>query len=262
MRELLSEICRVARQCGEMTRAADWEEIAAAEKTSRRDLVTAFDTRVQAYAVETLERAFPGAQFICEEGAVFHAAAGGLVFVIDPIDGTANFVHHFGQSCTSIACVQDGKPVAAAIYTPYRDELFAASAGAGATLNGMPIHVTAEPLADSLVLFGTTPYNADCADETFRMARAVYGRCQDVRRSGSAALDLCYTACGRVGLFFECALSVWDYAAGALIVQEAGGRCHTLTGAPLPFDRPARCSVIAGSEACIRESGLLRDAEG
>ena len=262
MRDPAAEVARIARECGQMTRIGGEAPVAAAEKSSRRDLVTAFDTKLQAYAVEELSRAFPGARFICEEGPAFHADAEGLVFVIDPIDGTANFVHHFGQSCTSIACVRDGRPVAAAVYSLYRDELFTAAEGRGAALNGTPIHVTREPLADSLVLFGTTPYEPGRADDTFRMARAVYGRCQDVRRSGSAALDLCYTACGRAGLFFECALSVWDYAAGALIVREAGGVVHTLTGGPLPFDRPARCSVIAGSPACVRESGLVGAAQG
>ena len=147
--------------------------------------------------------------------------------------------------------------MAAAIYDVYKDELFTAEKDAGAFLNGRPVHVHGGSLGEAIVMFGTSPYDIGCADETFRRAREIYGKCLDVRRSGSAALDLCYAACGRVGLFFESQLSLWDFAAGALIVREAGGVCLTQTGEPLTFTKPHKCSVLAGSARCVRESGFL-----
>lgn len=254
---LLETMCRVVRECGKIMREADAAHAAAKEKTSRRDLVTEYDVKIQAYAVEALTEAFPDAHFICEEGASAAPTADGITFIIDPIDGTTNFIHGFGHSCTSIACVQNSQPAAGVIYDVYKDELFVAEKDGGACLNGKPIHVHRGCLADSIVMFGTSPYNIEYTDETFRRARSIFDKSQDVRRSGSAALDLCYVACGRVGLFFESELSLWDYAAGALIVREAGGICLTLTGEDLTFREPHKCSGIAGSSRCIRESGLL-----
>ncbi len=254
---LLDAMCRVARQCGQMMLEADVAHADAREKTSRRDLVTEYDVKIQAYAVEALTKAFPAANFICEEGGSAASAGDGLTFIIDPIDGTTNFIHGYGHSCTSIACVQGGQPIAGAIYDVYKDELFTAEKDGGAHLNGRSIRVHSGGLAESIVMFGTSPYNTGYADETFRRVREIFGKCQDVRRSGSAALDFCYAACGRVGLFFESELSLWDFAAGALILREAGGICLTLEGEPLTFDAPHKSSGIAGSVRCIRESGLL-----
>ena len=254
---LLETMSCVARECGRMMRKADVAHAAAKIKTSRRDLVTEYDVKIQAYAVEALAETFPDAHFICEEGAAAAQTEEGLTFIIDPIDGTTNFIHGFGHSCTSIACVQGGQPIAGAIYDVYKDELFTAVKAGGAFLNGKPIHVHGGSLAESIVMFGTSPYNIGCAEETFRRVSEIYGNCQDVRRSGSAALDLCYAACGRVGLFFESELSLWDFAAGALIVREAGGVCLTLDGGEMTFTEPHKCSCLAGSARCIRESGLL-----
>lgn len=255
--KLIAEMSRVARECGAIMRTAHSGTIEAETKTGFRDLVTTFDKKIQNYAVEELTKAFPGAHFVCEEGDSSHESADGLTFVIDPIDGTANFTHHYGHSCTSIACVQNGRPVAAAIYDAFRDELFTAEAGAGAYLNGEPIRIAAGDLAENLVLFGTAPYNLSLTDETLARVRSIYGRCQDIRRTGSAALDLCYVAAGRAGLYFEMELSLWDYAAGALIAEEAGAVCRRIDGGELNYVRPEKSSIIAGSEERIRESGLM-----
>ena len=139
------------------------------------------------------------------------------------------------------------------IYDPYKDELFTAERGGGAFLNGRPIHVTEESLENSVVLYGTSPYNLDLADETLVRVRSVYGHCLDVRRSGSAALDLCYVAAGRAGLYFELELSLWDYATGALIVEEAGGICTDISGARLQFTEPGKSSVYAGTGRTINQ---------
>ena len=256
MEHLLQVMIETARESGRIMRMAAMEEIAVKTKSSFRDLVTKYDLQVQEYAVSALSKAFPEARFISEEDDANQSQENGLVFVIDPIDGTANFSHHYQHSCTSIACVIDGRPVAGAVYNPFLDEMFTALEGRGAFLNGAQMKIPAHTLKESLVLFGSSPYNLELAEETFRNVQKIFGKCQDIRRSGSAALDLCYVAAGRAGLYFESRLSLWDYAAGVLIVREAGGICRTLEGEELVFHRPTKCSIIAGTESVIAESGL------
>lgn len=151
----------------------------------------------------------------------------------------------------------NGEPVVAVVYDPYTKELFCAEKENGAFLNDQRLQIPESSLEGSLVLFGSCPYNMELAEETFQNIRKVFGRCQDIRRSGSAALDLCYVVAGRAGLFFESVLSVWDYAAGALIVKEAGGECLSFSGKPLVYDQPVKSSCIAGRAAVLEECGLL-----
>ena len=246
---ILDKIVPIAGECGKMMLAADQDIIEAETKSSWRDLVTVYDKRIQDYAKDALKESFPEAGFLCEEENRSAEAEDkdALTFVIDPIDGTLNFVHHYGHSCISIACIQDKDPVAAVIYDPYKNELFTAELGKGAYLNGERIRVTDKCLKDTVVLFGTSPYNLELVDETMGRVRALYGHCLDIRRTGSAALDLCYVAAGRAGLYFELELSVWDYAAGALIVQEAGGICSNINGGSLQYCEPRKSSVVAGN---------------
>ena len=256
--DYMSRMTAVAGECGDMMLSAHEDSIRADRKTGFRDLVTEYDRKIQAYAVDQLSQAFPEAHFICEEGDADEASAEGLTFIIDPIDGTANFTHHYGHSCISIGCTLNGLPVAGVVYDPFRGEMFTAEKGRGARLNGEPIHVSGADLADTLVLFGTAPYNLSLADQTLAMVRSIFGRCQDVRRTGSAALDLCYVAAGKAGLYFELELALWDYAAGALIAEEAGAAVLTIEGKEMQYTRPVKSSVIAGSRERIEESGLLR----
>jgi len=255
---LLKTLSRVARDCGAIIREASGTLIRASEKSGVRDLVTAYDLQVQAFALGALSEAFPGARFIGEEGDTPREAGPGLTFVIDPIDGTANFVHHFHQSSTSIACFLDGEPLAGAVYNPFVDELFTALKGGGAALNGRPIHVCTGPMAEAMLLFGTSPYEPQFADDTFRFARALFDRVLDVRRNGCASLDLCDVAAGRAGMYFEYSTCLWDYAAGALIVQEAGGVCRTLGGEPLPRTAYQKTSIVAAAPDILEESGILK----
>jgi myo-inositol-1(or 4)-monophosphatase len=169
-----------------------------------------------------------------------------------------NFVHGLHHSCISAAYMRKGELRAAAICNPYVNELFTAVKGAGAFLNGRPIHVTDAPLAETLVCCGTTPYDPKLADRCFGLMKKAFLAGLDVRREGAAALDLCTVAAGRAGVFFELGLSLWDYAAGKLIVEEAGGVCRTLEGGVLPLD-PTRPSVVAGGRQAVEE--LLRLAK-
>lgn len=157
-----------------------------------------------------------------------------------------------------MAYAENGVVQAAAIYNPYLDEMFHAVRGAGAFLNGSPIRTAADELANSVVCFGTSPYNPELSDKTFALARRMFDRSLDVRREGTAALDLASVAAGRAGLYFELSLSLWDYAAGALIVEEAGGVCRRADGEALCFSAEKSSIVAAASERVLED--YLREA--
>ena len=226
--------------------------ILAETKSGRRDVVTEYDRRVQALLMQRLGGAVPGAHYFCEELDERDRLDAEQLFIIDPIDGTMNFVHGFHHSCISVAYAERGEVLIGVIYNPYMDELFSAIKGGGAYLNGRPIHVTDEGLAGSVVCYGTAPYNPELTDETFETARKLYAASLDLRREGSAALDLCTVAAGRAGLYFELKVRLWDYAAGDLIVREAGGVCSRIDGSPFPTDG-SRTGIAAGSPKAMEE---------
>lgn len=131
------------------------------------------------------------------------------------------------------------------VYNPYSDEMFTAQKGQGAFCNGKEIRVSRQPLENGIVLFGTSPYYEELNEESFKKAFDYFKKALDIRRSGSAALDLCSIAAGRAELYFELRLSPWDFAAGALLVKEAGGKVTTVDGQEITYDKP--CSVLASN---------------
>ena len=243
-------LCQTEREAAALILQA--HDILAEKKTDRRDVVTAYDKRVQELLIERLSAAVPGARFFCEENDRHDDLHAEHVFIIDPIDGTMNFVRGFHHSCISIAYMRRGALHAAAICNPYVNELFTAVKGEGAFLNGRPIHASEEALGETLVCCGTAPYDTGLADRSFALMKKAFLKGLDIRREGAAALDLCTAAAGRAGVFFELGLSLWDYAAGKLIVEEAGGVCCTMDGAALPMD-PSRPSVVAGGKRAVEE---------
>jgi myo-inositol-1(or 4)-monophosphatase len=188
------------------------------------DLVTDADTASEKVILETIQTAFPTHSLLAEESGLKQGSAD-FQWIIDPLDGTTNFAHAFGLFSVSIACAKDDDIICGVVFNPVTAELFTAVRGAGAELNGSPIQVscTAE-MADSLLVTGF-PYNVR---EILDQVMTRLGRClaasQGVRRLGSAALDLCYLACGRFDGFWEQNLKPWDTAAGLLIAREAGAR--------------------------------------
>ena len=249
-REILQLMCAAEREAGELLLHA--QGVLAECKTGHRDVVTQYDRRVQELLIRRFSDALPDARFFCEENDRHDDLHAAHVFIIDPIDGTMNFVRGFNHSCISAAFMRNGVVCAAAVYNPYVDELFSAVLGEGARLNGRPIHVSDAPLSESVVCVGTAPYNVELADRTFALTKAAFLAGLDIRRQGSAELDLCSVAAGRAGVYFELRLALWDYAAGMLIVQEAGGECLTPAGAPLPLG-PERCPVAAGGKQALAE---------
>jgi myo-inositol-1(or 4)-monophosphatase len=213
-------------------------------KSSVTDPVTEFDRSTEALVVARLRAERPADSIVGEEGAD-HVGTSGFEWHVDPIDGTVNFVYDLPGWCTSIAVVYGGKPVAGAIYAPVVDELYSAGLQRGATVNGDLISTsTASDLSTSLAATGFSYLVDERKRQADRLATILPG-VRDIRRQGSAALDLAYVASGRVDTYFEESLNSWDVAAGALVVTEAGGIVTSFDGSPIDVCRP-RGVVAAG----------------
>jgi myo-inositol-1(or 4)-monophosphatase len=200
------------------------------------DIVTEADTASEALCREQLQARFPAA-FLGEEGGGAEPSPDTLLWVVDPLDGTVNYAHHFPFYVVSIALCVGRVPVVGVVYDPSRDELFSCAQGQGAHCNGVPIRVTDENnLERSLVATGF-PYDRHVsADNNLDLHGAFTKTTQGVRRAGAAALDLAYVAAGRLDGYWENKLKPWDLAAGFLLVQEAGGRVTNYQGGPTdPF---------------------------
>lgn len=226
--------------------------VLAETKTGKRDVVTEYDRKVQLLMEARIRESVPDACFFCEEMDDRDDLSAENVFIIDPIDGTMNFVKGFRHSCISAAYASRGTVLAAAVYNPYMDEMFTAVKGQGAWLNGKPIRAEDAPLSDCVVSCGTAPYVSELTDRTFDIMRECCRAGLDIRRQGAAALDLCSVASGRAGLFVELSLSLWDYAAGKLLVEEAGGVCLTEDGKELLFTSE-NTSILAGGKNAVKD---------
>ena len=247
LRSMLKELIGIVRQAGEIVNRAQQIERHTHEKSSAADLVTDYDLAVERFLKKKLSQLLPEALFFGEEETLEGDPSRGWVFIVDPIDGTTNFVRGLHQSAISVALLHDLEPQIAVVYDPDKDELFAACRGKGATRNGCPIHVSERLLSQGLFLMGTAIYRREYLEPTISLTRQLMERSCDFRRFGAASLDLCYIACGRAEVFFEYSLAPWDYAAGALIAQEAGAVVSTLTGEMLP--QIHRCSVWIANPA-------------
>jgi myo-inositol-1(or 4)-monophosphatase len=209
------------------------------------DLVTDADQASEAYLLEVIQGAFPGHRFVGEEG-VFRAKASvaaeaGYSWIVDPLDGTTNYAHRYPHFCVSIALELEGRILLGVVYDPMRDELFTGVRGKGAELNGRLMHVSeTAALVRSLLATGFA-YDAGERDENSAIWDAFMPLVQGVRRDGSAALNMCYVAAGRLDGFWERPINAWDISAGAVMVEEAGG---AVSGYHRPFDPYAR-EVVA-----------------
>ena len=196
--------------------------------------------------MDQLALLLPEAHFFAEEQED-NVLAPGYNWLIDPIDGTTNFMRGLRYSSISVALTDHGQCVLGVVYNFYSNELFSAVRGQGAYLNGVPLHTASVPVEESIIFFGTSPYYRSVAEGSLSVLRTLYRSCGDLRRSGSAALDLCSVAAGRADAFFEAKLSPWDYAAASLIVEEAGGVVSSV--APYSLDFQHKTPVLAGAGA-------------
>ncbi len=227
---ILNEIIVAAKECGQVMLQADRNNFGIKDKAGKANFVTAYDCKIQEILQIKLAQILPEAEFLGEEEDCRINRKAEYIFVVDPIDGTTNFIKDYHMSCVSIGLIRNGKRYLGVVHNPYLDETFSAISGEGAYMNGNAIHVSSDDLENGVVLFGSSPYNTELAKASFELAYEYFQKCLDIRRSGSAALDLCSIASGRAELYFELILSPWDFAAGALIVEEAGGIVTTVEG--------------------------------
>ncbi len=251
MNELLEKIVSVARYCGQIMADANRSDSMIDQKSGHANFVTVYDRKIQQILQKQLLDILPEAVFVGEEEDIHASIQNGYAFIVDPIDGTTNFIKDYQASCVSIGLTFNGEPYMGVVYNPYLNEMYTAVKNQGAFLNQRPIHVSTKPLSQGLVLFGTSPYYQELHQKAFELAYHYFKQAMDLRRSGSAAIDLCALAAGRAELFFELRLSPWDYAAAGLICQEAGGVVTTQEQTPFTLDRP--CSILATNQIVRRE---------
>lgn len=264
--KMIQQIADIVRKCGQIMLDAEHVKETVAAKEGHGNFVTFYDRKIQDILEKELTALLPESRFMGEETADADAGGSympdydkGLVFVVDPIDGTTNFIKGYRNSAVSVGLLNDGKPYMAVIYNPYQDEMFTAVKGCGTQVNGRAVRVSENKLADGLAVFGTAIYYDGSAGPTFKRAFDYFTHALDIRRSGSAAIDLCTIAAGRAELFFEMRLQPWDYAAGALLVTEAGGSITQLDGSPITFDRP--CSILACGSGVTEDEKMLEHGE-
>ncbi|MEX1022446.1 MAG: inositol monophosphatase family protein [Dehalococcoidia bacterium] len=248
----------IAREAGRLQMDALHGVRTVEAKSSPTDAVTEVDRACEALIVRRILEARPDDSILGEEGAD-HTGASGVRWVIDPLDGTVNYLYRRGAFAVSLGIEVDGQPAAGAVFDPSRDEMFSAVRGAGAWLNGAPIRAS-----DASVLGWSLIGTGFGYEEHIRRAQGatlaeVIPQVRDIRRAGSAALDVCAVACGRLDGYYERGVQAWDIAAAAVIVQEAGGLAERLgtpevpagtwvAGAPGVFAQ-LRAAVVAASQA-------------
>ncbi|HYW43665.1 MAG TPA: inositol monophosphatase family protein [Bryobacteraceae bacterium] len=238
----------IAREAGALL-ANYFERRVLFELKGEFDLITEADRASEKLVVERLRSHFPSHTIVAEEGGG-HQSPSEYRWFVDPLDGTTNFAHSFPMFNVTLGLERAGELVAGVVYDPLRQEMFTAERGAGAYLNNRRIHVSkTATLADSLASTGFPSrkrhHNVNI-HFYYQLAMASHG----VRRTGSAAIDLAYVACGRLDFFWEFGLKPWDMAAGTLLVQEAGGRCSDMKGAP---------HNVTASEHLLADNGVLHD---
>jgi myo-inositol-1(or 4)-monophosphatase len=211
------------------------------------DFVSMADKRAEETLVEELRKARPDWSILAEEGGEIAGDPSKPRFIIDPLDGTTNFLHGFPQYAVSIAAQVDGDLTASVVLNVPSGELFSATKGGGARLNGQPIAVsTITDPTRALIATGFPFKGGEHVDEYLRMLPRIMRETSGIRRPGAASLDLAYVACGRFEAFWEIALAPWDIAAGILLIREAGGIVTDLTGAPIQV---AHTGMVTGNPA-------------
>jgi myo-inositol-1(or 4)-monophosphatase len=231
--DFLSPMQELAREAGDLLMSYFGK--VAIEYKGDADLVTKADRTSEKLIVDHIRRRWPDHDLIGEEGSR-NETGSDYRWYVDPLDGTTNFAHSYPVFCVSLALEYKKERIAGVIYDPNRNEMFAAEKGSAARMNGAPIHVSRTPrLVESLVATGF-PSHKRHKNPNIHFYHQLTLRSHGVRRAGSAALDLCYVACGRYDAFWEFNLNPWDTAAGVLIVEEAGGKVSNFSGRPFSID--------------------------
>lgn len=200
------------------------------------DYVTNVDYAVQDFLKGKLEALFPEIPLIAEEKENNDLSPDGTYWILDPIDGTTNLIHHYHLSAVALALYEKGQITFGTVYNPFTEELFYGAKGQGAYLNSERIHVSKTPeFKDAVISYGSSPYEKWRGEKLFSVFYNIFMECADFRRTGSAELDLCYVACGRQHGYIEQNLKPWDYSAGSIILTEAGGIIKGWSEDTLPY---------------------------
>ena len=245
MPDFLTTAIEIARAAGGLLLPI-FERRVRVEYKDEVDIVTEADRASERLIVERLRAHFPDHAIVAEEGGS-HASDSPYCWYVDPVDGTTNFAHSFPFFCVSIGLERAGEGVVGVVYDPIRDELFTAERGAGAWLNNRPIRVSSIAALSHSLLGTGFPARRRHENPNIHFYYQLNMVSHGVRRAGSAALDLCYVACGRMDAFWEFHLNPWDVAAGMVLVSEAGGRVTDMRGGPYSLS----------SETLVASNGLI-----
>lgn len=254
MKLTIGELERIVRQAGHMLRSAHVSAENIEQKQGDANFVTDYDVRIQRFLVAEFRKLIPDAAIFGEEETEENqqkVRADGYTFIIDPIDGTTNFMFGYHHSCVSVGVALAGELTLGCVYNPYVDEMYTAVKGEGAYLNGSRLVMADLAVGESIISFGCARYNEGNVDLLFDVVKELFQRSLSVRCGGSAALDLCRIASGNNGAYLELRLNPYDYAAAALMIEEAGGCIAQMDGSPITLDKP--CSVLAGTPKAVAE---------
>lgn len=230
MHPLINIGTSAARKAGQMIyRAMDnMDQVKVSEK-GRNDFVSNIDKRSETIIIDTIRESYPDHAILAEESGAQEGKD--VTWIIDPLDGTNNFLYGIPHFAISIGIMENNRIQHGIVYDPVKNDLFTASRGGGAALNGNRIRVNQTKTLDSSLIGTGFPYReTDNLEQYMAIFNDFMSQCRDIRRPGSVALDLCYVACGRYDAFFEFGLSPWDVAAGSIIIEEAGGIVDDVTG--------------------------------
>ena len=242
---------QIAKTVREASRLMVRDGFSVKEKGTLENIVTTSDVAVQDFLTGRLAELLPGSGFLCEEEDLADLDHE-YVWIIDPIDGTANYARGIASCCISVALIRNGKPLYGVVYSPWRRELYTAEAGKGAFCNGTPIRVSDRSFKEGLLFTAMSTYRKDLARTCSDIIYDLYMDCCDFRRTGSAAIELCLMAAGFVDLYFEMRLMPWDYAAASLILLEAGGAISNFSGAQPDLYKPDMYIAANTPEHCKR----------
>lgn len=229
-------------------------------KPGQSNFVTEYDVKVQRFLIEKLGALSPGCTFVCEEEGFSENRIGkGPAYIIDPIDGTTNFLCGLPFCGISVAFAQDGETRMGLVYNPFREELFWAEKGKGAYLNGTPLKIADRPLGNGVLNFSNAPYDISLREAAFALEKAVYPHTMDIRELGSAALSLCYIGANRCVAYYSPGLCVWDYAAAACVIDEAGGVILSGDGSPTAYR--SHIPILGGAPQAVTEFLEIAEAQ-
>ena len=248
MEDTLNKIIELIKECGQLMLDADRSDIDIETKEGIGNYVTNYDTLIQEKIKKGLKEIMPEAAFMGEEGDDNQVNEKEYIFVVDPIDGTANFARNLNLSAISIGLLKNDKPYLGVCYLPYVNELYTAIKGEGAYLNGKRIHVSNKLLKDGIVYSGCAPYYGELRERSLKNTVSFATNASDFRRAGSAVIELCSIAAGKAEVYFEFKIQPWDFCGASIIVLEAGGTITTIDGNEIDYLHPSSVLASNGKE--------------